>query len=136
MDRTSVAVEQRPRPLCGSLLRGELVDEVVDGVDDELDVVPLGHAMAAVFAQDDVDVAAEDALGHLHGHVPRDVGVLQAVYEPHGAGHGDGALQHAVRLRLPQEVHAQRVRALDAVAAGERPEPALLDLLPRLKDTR
>lgn len=121
---------------CGSPPTGELVHEVVDGVDEEFDVILLGHAVAAVFAQDDVDVAAEDALGHLHGHVPGDIGVLQAVDEPHGAGHGDGALQHAVRLRLLQEVHAQAVRTLVAVAAGERPEPALLHLLPRLRDIR
>lgn len=131
-----VVAECKPRPLCGSPQRGELVDEVIDGVDDQLDVVFLGHAMAAVFAQDNVDVAAEDALGHLHGHVPGHVGVLQAVDEPHGALHGDGALQYTVRPRLPQEVHAQSVRALVAVAAGESPEPTLFDLLPRLQEIR
>lgn len=92
--------------------------------------------MAALFAQDDVHVAAQDALSHLQGHVPGDIGVLQTVDEPDGAGHGDGALQHTVRLGLPQEVHTQAVRALVAVAAGERPEPALLDLLPRLQEIR
>lgn len=91
---------------------GQLVYEVVDGVDHQLDVVLLGHAVLAVSPQDDVHVGAEDALRHLHGDVPGHVLVLEAVDEPHGAGDGDGALQHAVVLRLAQELHAELVVTL------------------------
>lgn len=81
-----------PPPLPYSDHGGQFVYEVIDGVDHQLDVVLLRHAVLAVPTQDHIHVGAEDALGHLHGDVPGDVFVLQAVDEPHGAGDGDGAL--------------------------------------------
>lgn len=111
---------------------GQLVYEIINSVHHELDVVPLGHAMLAVSPQDDVHVVAEDALRHLHGDVPGDVLVFEAVDEPHGTGDGDRTLQHAVVFRLSQKVHVKLVKTLLRVLGGQRPLTLLLKLLASL----
>lgn len=88
--------------------------------------------MLAVSPEDDVDVGAQDALGDLHGDVPGDVLVLEAVDEPHGAGDGDGALENAVILCLVQEVHAQLVETFFRVFGRQRPLPFGFDLFASL----
>lgn len=123
-----------PTPL-SSHHGGQLVYEVVDGVDHELDVFLLRHAVLAVAPQDDVHVAAEQALGHLHGNVPRHVLVLQAVNEAHGARDREGAMQHAVVLGLVQEVHAELVHAFFTVLGRYRPLTFLLELHLGLRGT-
>lgn len=108
---------------------GQLVYEVIDCIDHKLDVVLLGHAVLAMAAEDDVHVGAEHALCHLHGDVPGNVFILQAVDEAHRAGDGDGTLQDAVVLRLLQEVHAHRVDALIIAFRWNRPYALVLKLL-------
>lgn len=113
---------------------GELVYEIVDGVDHELDVVLLGHAVLAVPPQDDVHVGAEDALRHLHGDVPRHVFVLQPVDESHGAGDGDWAVEHAVVLGLAQKIHVELVVTLLCVFGRYCPLSLLLEFFARLQN--
>lgn len=71
---------------------GKLVYEVIDGVDNELDVIFLSHAVLAVAPQNDVHVRAQHTLSYLHGDVPGHVLIFQAVNETYGAGDRDGAL--------------------------------------------
>lgn len=111
---------------------GQLVYEVIDGVDHQLDVVLLRHAVLAISPEDDVDVRAQDALGDLHGDVPGDVLVFEAVDEPHGAGDGDGALKNTVILCLVQKVHANLVETFLRVFGRQCPLPFGFDLLARL----
>lgn len=91
---------------------GELVYEIVDGVDHELDVVLLRHTVLAVSPQDDVYVGAEDALRHLHGDVPRHVFIFEPVDESHGTSDGDWTVEHAVVFSLAQKVHVEFVVTL------------------------
>lgn len=116
-------------PVCSHILNissirssdhgGQLVYQIVNSVDHELDVVLLGHAVLAVPPQNDVHVGAEDALCDLHGDVPGDVLVFEAVNEPYRAGDGNGAMKDTVVFRLTQEVHAELVRTFLCVFAGQ-----------------
>lgn len=88
--------------------------------------------MLAVSPEDDVDIGTQDALCDLHGDVPGDVLVLQAVDEPYGAGDGDGALKYTVILCFTQEVHANLVETFLGVFGGQGPLPLVLQLLASL----
>lgn len=111
------------RPWWSSDQGGQLVYQVVNSVDHKLDVVLLGHAVLAVPPQNDVHIGAEDALCDLHGDVPGNVLVFEAVNEPHGAGDGDGALKNTVVFCLAQEVHAELINTFLCVFGGKWPLP-------------
>lgn len=91
---------------------GQLVYEIVNGVDHELDVILLRHAVQAVSPEDDIYIGTEDSFGNLHGDMPGDVFIFQPMNEPHWAGDRDGALKHTVIFSLLQEVHAEFVKTL------------------------
>lgn len=125
-------MSQDPSSAAPSHHGGQLVYEVIDGVDHQLDVVLVGHAVLAVPAEDDVHVGAEDPLGDLHGDVPGHVFVFEPVNKPHGAGDGDGAVEDTVIFCLSQEVHAELVMTLLCVFGGDQPFPLFLEFLTRL----
>lgn len=91
--------------------------------------------MVPVFAKNNVYVVGKHPLGDLHGDVPGDVGVLEAVDETYGTGHGDGAVEHAVILRLLQKVHAQSIETFFIVLGRELPS-LFFNLLLCLEDER
>lgn len=67
------AMSQDPSSTTHSDHGGQLVYEVINGVDHQLDIILLGHAVLAVSPEDDVHVRAEDPLTNLHGDVPGDI---------------------------------------------------------------
>ncbi|TNN88882.1 hypothetical protein EYF80_000760 [Liparis tanakae] len=82
----SIATSQVHMPIPYSDQSGQLVDEIIDSVDHELDVVPLRHAVLAMSPEDDIHIVAEDAFCNLHGDVPGDVLVFEAMNEPYRTG--------------------------------------------------
>lgn len=90
--------------------------------------------MLAVSPKDDIHVVAEDAFCDLHGDMPGDVLVFEAVNEPYGTGDGDWTLEHTVVFCLSQKVHAKLVKTLLRVFGGQRPLPLLLKLFARLRN--
>lgn len=111
---------------------GQLVYEVVDGVDHQLDIILLRHAVLAMSPEDDVHVGAEDPLSNLHGDVPGDIFVFEPVNKPYGAGNGDWAVENTVIFGLSQEIHAELVMTPLCVFGGYCPLPLCLKLLARL----
>lgn len=91
---------------------GQLVYEIINSVDHELDVVPLGHAVMAMPPQDDIHIGAEDTLCNLHGDVPGYFLVFEPVNQPYGTSDGDGTLEDTVIFCLSQEVHAEPIKTL------------------------
>lgn len=125
-------MSQEPSSTTRSDHGGQLVYEVIDGVDHQLDIILIGHAVLAVSPEDDVHVGAEDPLANLHGDVPGDVLVFQPMDEPDWAGDWDGAVENAVIFGLSQEVHAELVMTLFCALRGYCPFPLCLELLARL----
>lgn len=116
--------------------RGQFIDKIIYSVHHQLNVIFLGHAVEPVFAKNNVYVVGKDPLGDLHGDVPGDVGVLEAVDETYGTGHRDGAVEYAVILRLLQKVHAQSIETFFIVLGRELPRALFFNLLLRLEDNR